>query len=108
MLYFEDLSAAAGGWRAHADPKGLYDYAGSQGSRIYLRTTDGAPKAASLPSILAGPAASIGRKWWRDAGQPRPRGSRQRRLLLSYLHNAHARPLYSLETKTPARSPSMA
>ncbi|MGA2154912.1 MAG: prolyl oligopeptidase family serine peptidase [Bryobacteraceae bacterium] len=103
MLYFEDLSATSPRMALLTpDPKGLYDYAGSQGSRIYLRTTDGAPKGRMIAIDLNQP----GRGHWVEVVAETPDNLDHAclaggRLLLSYLHNAHARAvLYSLETKT--------
>jgi len=102
MLYFEDLSAASPRMAPLTpDPKGLYDYAGSQGSRIYLRTTDGAPKGRIIAIDLSRP----GREHWEDVVAETADSLDHAclaggRLLLSYLKNAHARAvLYSLETK---------
>jgi prolyl oligopeptidase len=102
MLYFEDLSAASPRMALLTpDPKGMYDYAGSQGSRIYLRTTDGAAKGRIISVDLSRP----GRENWAEVVPEQPdsldhaslAGSH---LLLSYLKNAHARAVvYSLATK---------
>ncbi|MFY9727735.1 MAG: prolyl oligopeptidase family serine peptidase [Bryobacteraceae bacterium] len=103
MLYFEDLSAAGTHMTLLTpDPKGIYDYAGSQGSRIYVRTTDGAPKGRIIAIDLEQP----GREHWAEVVAEQPDSLEHAaltsgRLLLSYLHNAHARAvLYSLATKT--------
>ena len=103
MLYFEDLSAASPRMTLLTpDPKGIYDYAGSQGSRIYVRTTDGAPKGRIIAIDLAQP----GREHWTEIVAEKPDSLEHAalaggRLLLSYLHNAHARAvLYSLAAKT--------
>ncbi|MGD0668813.1 MAG: prolyl oligopeptidase family serine peptidase [Bryobacteraceae bacterium] len=103
MLYFEDLSVASPRMTLLTpDPKGIYDYAGSQGSRIYVRTTDGAPKGRIIAIDLAQP----GREHWTEIVAEKPDSLEHAalasgRLLLSYLHNAHARAvLYSLAAKT--------
>jgi prolyl oligopeptidase len=103
MLYVEDLSAASPRMvPLTPDPQGLYDYAGSQGSRIYVRTTDGAPKGRIIAIDLARP----GREHWEEVVAETADSLDHAvlaggRLLLSYLHNAHARAvLYSLATKT--------
>jgi prolyl oligopeptidase len=103
MLYFEDLSAASPRMSPLTpDPKGLYDYAGSQGSRIYLSTTDGAPKGRIMAIDLIRPA----REHWAEVVAEQPDSLDHaalagEHLLLSYLKNAHARAvLYSLATKT--------
>ena len=103
MLYFEDLSAAGTHMTLLTpDPKGIYDYAGSQGSRIYVRTTDGAPKGRIIAIDLSQP----GREHWAEVVAEQPDSLEHAalasgRLLLSYLHNAHARAvLYSLAAKT--------
>ena len=103
MLYFEDLSAASPRMAPLTpDSRGLYDYAGSQGSRIYLRTTEGAPKGRIIAIDLNRPA----REHWEEVVAEQPdsldhASLASGRLLLSYLHNAHARAvLYAIETKT--------
>ncbi|MGB7763108.1 MAG: prolyl oligopeptidase family serine peptidase [Bryobacteraceae bacterium] len=103
MLYFEDLSAASPRMASLTpDPKDLYDYIGSQGSHVYLRTTDGAPKGRIIAIDLSRP----GREHW-DEVVPEQADSLDHatlasgRLLLSYLHDAHARAvIYSLTAKT--------
>ena len=103
MLYFEDLSAASPRMASLTpDPKDLYDYIGSQGSHVYLRTTDGAPKGRIIAIDLSRP----GREHWEEVVAEQPDSLDHAtlasgRLLLSYLHNAHARAvIYSLTAKT--------
>jgi prolyl oligopeptidase len=89
------------------DPKGLYDYAGSQGSRIYVRTTDGAPRGRIIAIDLTQPAREHWEEVVAEAADSLDHAALAGgRLLLSYLHNAHARAvLYSLATKTTSEVP---
>lgn len=108
MLYFEDLSAASPRMAPLTpDPKGIYDYAGSQGSHIYLRTTDGAPKGRIIAIDLSAiDVNQPGREHWDEVVAEQPDSLDHAclaggHLLLSYLKNAHARAVvYSLATKT--------
>ena len=97
MLYFEDLTAASPRMAPLTpDPQGIYDYAGSEGSRIYVRTTDGAQRGRVIAIDLTRP----GREHWEqilaeDADSIDHAAFVSGRLLVSYLHNAHARAVLS-------------
>ena len=102
MLYFEDLNAAGPRMAPLTpDPKGIYDYVASDGSRMYVRTTDGAPRGRIIAIDLTHP----GREHWEEVVAEQTDSLDHAalaggRLLLSYLHNAHARAvLYSPATK---------